>query len=100
MLEGEGLLKETTLEVGAIEHGDVIVAHAFVDELAAMIAEEKDRLKESLVSGDVESPETKADVSEKLDELSFEVGEMRGRLESLQNSLDAMLDQRDDGTGD
>ena len=72
---------------------------AFVDGLALMVAEEKDRLKDSLVSGDIESPGSKAEVSDKLDELSFEVGELRGRLESLQSSLDNLLDQRDTDTG-
>ena len=44
---------------------------AFVDGLAAMIAEEKDRLKESLGSGEIELPDGSAEVSGKLDELSF-----------------------------
>ena len=73
---------------------------AFVDGLAAMIAEEKDRLKKSLESGEVEPPGKSAEVSDKLDDLSFEVGELRGRLESLQSSLDTLIDQRDDTAGD
>ncbi len=64
---------------------------AFVDGLSAMIAEEKERLKAELASGRVEAPGSKADVSGKLDDLSFEVGELRGRLESMQASLDALL---------
>jgi hypothetical protein len=63
---------------------------AFVDGLAAMIAEEKERLKVTLASGDLEPPGSMADVSEHLDELRFEVSELRGRLESIQASLDAL----------
>ncbi len=64
---------------------------AFVDGLSAMIAEEKERLKASLAEGSPDAPGSKADVSSKLDDLLFEVGELRGRLESMQGSLDAIL---------
>ena len=63
---------------------------AFVDGLSAMIAEEKERLKVSLASGEVERPGSMADVSTHLDELRFEVSELRGRIETLQASLDAL----------
>jgi len=63
---------------------------AFVDGLSAMVAEEKERLKASLASGEVEPPGTGADVSGRLDELRFEVSELRGLIESLQASLDAL----------
>jgi NAD(P)-dependent dehydrogenase (short-subunit alcohol dehydrogenase family) len=63
---------------------------AFVDGLSAMIAEEKERLKATLASGDLEPPGSMADVSEHLDALRFEVSELRGRIESLQASLDAL----------
>ncbi len=72
-------------------------ADAFVDGLAAAIAEEKERLKRSLAEGGTEPPGSRADVSGKLDELRFEVGELRGRLEALQSSLDALLAERDPG---
>ncbi len=65
---------------------------AFVDGLSAMIAEEKERLKAELASGAVEAPGSRADVSAKLDDLRFEVSELRGRLESMQASLDALTD--------
>ncbi len=68
---------------------------AFVDGLSAMIAEEKERLKASLASGEVEAPGSMASVSEHLDELRFEISELRGRIESLQASLDALA-RRDD----
>ena len=63
---------------------------AFVDGLSAMISEEKDRLKEALASGDVEAPGTGADLGTRLDELRFEVNELRGLIESLQASIDAL----------
>ena len=63
---------------------------AFVDGLSAMIAEEKERLKASLAAGEVEPPGSGADVSAHLDQLRFEVSELRGLIESLQASLDAI----------
>lgn len=66
---------------------------AFVDGLSAAIAEEKERLKAALADGGVEAPGSRAAVSDKLDDLSFEVAELRGRLESMQASLDALLDR-------
>ncbi len=68
---------------------------AFVDGLSAMIAAEKDRLKAELASGTVEAPGSRADVAARLEELRFEVAELRGRIESLQTSLDAALADRD-----
>lgn len=68
-------------------------ADAFVDGLSAMIAQEKERLKAELASGSTEPPGNRTDVTARLDELSFEVGELRGRLETLQASLDAALEQ-------
>ena len=63
---------------------------AFVDGLSAMIAERKEQLKAELAVGGAEAGGG-ADVGAHLDELSFEVGELRGRLEALQASLDALL---------
>jgi len=80
-------------EGGAAEMADG--PEAFVDGLSAMIAEEKERLKASLVSGDVEPPGSRADVSGKLDDLNFEVSELRGRLESMQAALDSLLERPD-----
>ncbi|MHB9003132.1 MAG: hypothetical protein ACYC6C_03595 [Coriobacteriia bacterium] len=72
---------------------------AFVDGLSAMIAERKEQLKQELSSGAAEAPGSRAEVSKNLDELRFEVGELRGRLESMQNSLDALLARTDDDHG-
>lgn len=66
---------------------------AFVDGLSAVIAERTERLKAQLASGVSEPSGSRAEVGERLDELHFEVAEMRGRLETLQASLDALLDR-------
>jgi hypothetical protein len=68
---------------------------AFVDGLSAMIAERKEQLKAELAAGGAEAGGSKADVAANMDELRFEVAEMRGRLESLQSSLDALLARTD-----
>lgn len=63
-------------------------ADAFVDGLSAMVAEEKERLKARLAAGaDVRESEAGAEESEKL---RFELGEIRGRLEAIETSLDAL----------
>jgi outer membrane murein-binding lipoprotein Lpp len=77
---------------------------AFVDALSAAIAEEKERLKASLAEGGASSSAAEPDLIAKLDDLSFEVGELRGRIESLQTSVDALADDTSvsgaDGGGD
>ena len=82
-----GVRRGEQQDPGEMEQGP----EAFVDGLAAAIAEEKERLKAQLASGTAEAPGSKADVAGKLDELSFEVGELRGRIESLQATMDALL---------
>ena len=79
-------------ETGSMQAGP----EAFVDGLSAMVAEEKERLKASLAAGQLEAPGSKADVESKLDDLLFEVSELRGRLESMQTTLDAVLAEDDD----
>ena len=64
---------------------------AFVDGLSAMIAERKEQLKAELASGAGDAGPGSGDVSGHLDDLRFEVGELRGRLEAMQASLDALL---------
>lgn len=78
-------------EPGKMEAGP----EAFVDGLSAMISAEKERLKATLASGEMEPPGSKHDVESKLDDLLFEVGELRGRLESMQATLDAVLAEED-----
>ncbi len=70
---------------------------AFVDGLSAMIAERKEQLKAELATGTAEAPGSRTDVTEHLDELRFEVAELRGRLESMQASLDAVLERSEWG---
>jgi hypothetical protein len=53
----------------------------------AMISEEKDRLKAGLAGGAGQAP---AAEDERLEELRFEVGELRGRLDLMQAGLDAI----------
>lgn len=71
-------------ETGGMDAGP----EAFVDGLSAMIAEEKERLKAELASGDVAAPGSLADVSSAMEELRFEIAELRGRIESLQATID------------
>jgi hypothetical protein len=59
-----------------------------IDGLAALVASEKDRLREALESGDLTA--VSADNSQALDEMRFEIGELRGRLESMETTLDAI----------
>ncbi len=61
---------------------------AFTDGFMAMVADEKARLKERLAGGTAD--EAVAADDERFDELRFEVGELRGRLDQMQTSLDAI----------
>jgi len=61
---------------------------AFTDGFMAMVAEEKARLKESIASG--KAPEVTSPQDERLDEVRFEVGELRGRMDQMQTTLDAI----------
>jgi len=65
---------------------------AFADGLAAIVADEKERLRARL-AGDAERATGRAapgDVAEALEALRFEVAELRGRIESLQTTVDAL----------
>ncbi len=63
---------------------------SFLDGLAAVVAEEKDSLRERLLARDGIGPSERPDVVALLEEVRFELGEVRGRLESLETSLDAL----------
>jgi hypothetical protein len=63
---------------------------SFVDGLAALVAEEKERLKASLGDRADGTAADSAVVAGKLDALGFELAELRGRIESLQASIDAL----------
>lgn len=64
---------------------------AFVDGLSALVAEEMERLKAELASGAAEPPGTREAEAWHVEELRYEVGELRGRIETLQASIDALL---------
>ena len=76
------------LEPGELEQGP----EAFVDGLATLVAEEKERLKKQIAGGEHgdETSSAAASVAEKLDAIAFELAELRGRMESMQASIDAV----------
>lgn len=65
---------------------------AFVDGLSAIVAEEKERLKAELAAGTTVTAAEDVALGRSLDELRFEIAELRGRIESLQASVDALGD--------
>ncbi|NTU72192.1 MAG: hypothetical protein HGB10_10305 [Coriobacteriia bacterium] len=67
---------------------------AFVDGLAAAVARRKEQLKADLASGSGDEPGSNLDVGQSLDDLRFEVASLRGRLESMQASVDALVEAR------
>lgn len=76
-------------EAGAMGQGP----DAFVDGLSAAIAQRKEQLKAEIAAGGSEPAGSRAEVGEHLDGLRFEVAELRGRLESMQASLDTLLER-------
>jgi hypothetical protein len=72
---------------GSLDQG----AGAFTDGLAALVAEEKDRLKAALAGGGPPGGASgPLDLAGQLDGMRFEIAELRGRIESLQASIDAL----------
>lgn len=63
---------------------------AFVDGLSALVAKEKERLKAEIAAGAVEAPASAESEEGRIDELRFEIGELRGRIETLQASIDSL----------
>lgn len=88
------------LQPGDLEGGP----DAFVDGLAALVDAEKERLKRSLAAAEGASDGASgappnaaaADLAEALRALRFEVAELRGRMETLQASVDALRGERGD----
>lgn len=81
------------LEPGELEQGSA----AFVDGLAALVAEEKEKLKLELAGDDGASRSASpVELGKKLDAITFELAELRGRLESLQASVDAIAARGED----
>lgn len=68
---------------------------AFVDGLAALVAEEKETLKARLAGAEHGGAPLPADLGAALDALRFELAELRGRIESLQTSVDAIAARQD-----
>jgi hypothetical protein len=73
-------------------------SEAFVDALAALVSEEKERLKTEWagVAGfAADEPRLGADAAssprDDLAELRFELAEVRGRLEAIETALDTLL---------
>jgi phage shock protein A len=79
------------LAPGELERGP----EAFVDGLAALVAEEKERLKASLSGDDAGASAAHVDLAGTLEALRFELAELRGRIESLQASVDAIAARGD-----
>jgi hypothetical protein len=75
---------------------------AFVDGLAALVDEERERLKTELASGEDAAGMPREPVdAEALDEIRFEIGELKGRMETLQTTLDAIARKlSDSGAGE
>ncbi|HEY3318304.1 MAG TPA: hypothetical protein VGK50_07780 [Coriobacteriia bacterium] len=67
---------------------------AFVDGLAAMVAQEKERLKAELASGAVKREDAEAQ-RVALEELRFEVASLRGRTDELAGMLETALAKLD-----
>jgi hypothetical protein len=80
------------LAPGELDQGSA----AFVDGLAALVAQEKEQLKRELAEGNAAPSERPAALAERLDAIAFELAELRGRLESLQASVDALAARRRD----
>ncbi|MFP4207428.1 MAG: hypothetical protein ACLFSC_02140 [Wenzhouxiangella sp.] len=65
---------------------------AFVHGLAALVDEEKEKLKARLAEGAAEEPGVQSpEIAERLNELTFEIRELRGCLESLQATVDGLV---------
>ena len=67
---------------------------AFVDGLAAMVAEEKERLKAELAAGAVKREDADAQ-KVALEELRFEVAELRGRIDEIAGMLETAIAKLD-----
>jgi hypothetical protein len=76
----------------AVTPGEMQEGDAFTDGLAAIVADEKERLRARLAGGAerTDAMPSAGDVKEALEALRFEVAELRGRIESLQATVDAL----------
>lgn len=72
---------------------------AFVDGLAAMVAEEKERLKEEIQKGTAHPASDSPADGGSMEEIRFEIGLIRARLETMETSLDKILKRLDEAGG-
>ena len=88
--QADGLMTQSVARGSAVSgEGMSGGPDAFTDGFMAMVAAEKERLKERIASGGADV--VGADVSdERFDEIKFEVAELRGRLDQMQRTLDAI----------
>jgi hypothetical protein len=86
--EADELMKASVLRGQAGTEGMSGGSDAFTDGFMAMVAEEKARLREQIASGNADKAVDPGD--ERLDEIRFEVAELRGRLDQMQTTLDAI----------
>ena len=87
--QADGLMVQS-VERGRAGAGEGMAggADAFTDGFMAMVAEEKVRLKAQIASGNAEEVANPRD--ERLDEVCFQIAELRGRLDQTQATLDAI----------
>ena len=83
--------------MAAVERGRTVRAgepaeggEPFADALAALVADEKDRLRRELTGGPAAAGGAPPELAAALAEVRFELAELRGRVESLQASVDAV----------
>jgi len=62
---------------------------AFMDGLAALVEEEKERLKREIAVGREDASRLAAGAT--LDDVRFEIAEVRGRLDAIEARLDALM---------
>lgn len=87
----EGLKAAVLRGSGQVQGGMVADGpDAFVDGLAAMVAQRKEALKAELAAGSVAAA-TADEQKVVFDELRFEVAEMRGRIDEVQGTLETIL---------
>lgn len=73
-------------ETGATRGG----RDTFLDGLAALVATEKEALRERLLESGGSGVDHEAGLREVLEEVRYELGEIRGRLESLETAVDGL----------
>lgn len=86
------VLRGSKLAPGELDQGP----EAFVDGLAALVADEKEKLKAALADADRDPTAPREDLAERLEAMRFEIAQLRGCIESLQASVDAIAARKQD----